>query len=154
MATFMANASNIERKWYVIDAANKPMGRTATVAATLLRGKHKATYTPHADCGDFVIVINADKAILTGNKLEKKYYRHHTGWVGHLKEVKYSILMNKNPEFAYELAGKPRSSDFECSREETRSEDFASTRARLIRTPLSNPKFGTLTKEERKNVRI
>lgn len=106
MATFMANASNIERKWYVIDAANKPMGRTATVAATLLRGKHKATYTPHADCGDFVIVINADKAILTGNKLEKKYYRHHTGWVGHLKEVKYSTLMNKNPEFAYELAVK------------------------------------------------
>ena len=106
MATFMANASNIERKWYVIDAANKPMGRTATVAATLLRGKHKATYTPHADCGDFVIVINADKAILTGNKLEKKYYRHHTGWVGHLKEVKYSTLRNKNPEFAYELAVK------------------------------------------------
>ena len=71
MATFMANASNIERKWYVIDAANKPMGRTATVAATLLRGKHKATYTPHADCGDFVIVINADKAILTGTNSKR-----------------------------------------------------------------------------------
>lgn len=106
MATFMANASNIERKWYIVDAADKPMGRTATVVAALLRGKHKATFTPHVDCGDFVIVINADKAILTGNKAEKKYYRHHTGWVGGLKEVKYSTLMAKNPEFAYELAVK------------------------------------------------
>ena len=98
MATFMANASNIERKWYVIDAANKPMGRTATVAATLLRGKHKATYTPHADCGDFVIVINADKAILTGNKLEKKYYRHHSGYIGGLKEITLKRLLETKPE--------------------------------------------------------
>lgn len=106
MATFMANAGNIERKWFVVDAANKPLGRVADKVAALLRGKHKATYTPHVDCGDHVIVINADKVILTGNKLEQKYYRHHTGWVGGLKEVKYGILMDKNPEFAMELAVK------------------------------------------------
>lgn len=102
----MANPGNIERKWYVIDAANKPLGRVADKAAILLRGKHKATYTPHQDCGDHVIIINAEKAILTGAKAEQKYYRHHTGWVGGLKEVKYGILMDKNPEFAMELAVK------------------------------------------------
>ncbi len=106
MSTFMANPGNIERKWYVIDAADKPLGRVADKAAVLLRGKHKATYTPHQDCGDHVIIINAEKVILTGNKLEQKYYRHHTGWVGGLKEVKYGVLMNKNPEFAMELAVK------------------------------------------------
>ena len=106
MSTFMANAGNITRSWYVVDAANKPMGRVAAEVAKLLRGKHKATYTPHVDCGDHVIVINVEKSILTGNKLEKKYYRHHTGWVGGLKEVKYGILMQKNPEFAFELAVK------------------------------------------------
>lgn len=106
MSTFMANPSNIERKWYIIDAANKPLGRVADKAAILLRGKHKATYTPHQDCGDHVIIINAEKAILTGAKAEQKYYRHHTGWVGGLKEVKYGILMDKNPEFAMELAVK------------------------------------------------
>ncbi len=102
----MANPGNIERKWYIIDAANKPLGRVADKAAVLLRGKHKATYTPHQDCGDHVIIINAEKAILTGAKAEQKYYRHHTGWVGGLKEVKYGILMDKNPEFAMELAVK------------------------------------------------
>lgn len=106
MATFMANASNIERKWYVVDAADKPMGRVATEVAKLLRGKHKATYTPHVDCGDFVIVINAAKSVLTGKKPVQKYYRHHTGWIGGLKEVQYSTLMEKNPEFAFELAVK------------------------------------------------
>ena len=84
MSTFMANPGNIERKWYIIDAANKPLGRVADKAAILLRGKHKATYTPHQDCGDHVIIINAEKAILTGAKAEQKYYRHHTGWVGGL----------------------------------------------------------------------
>lgn len=102
----MANPGNIERKWYIIDAANKPLGRVADKAAVLLRGKHKATYTPHQDCGDHVVIINAEKAILTGAKAEQKYYRHHTGWVGGLKEVKYGILMDKNPEFAMELAVK------------------------------------------------
>ena len=89
MSTFMAKAETVERKWYVLDAAGKPLGRTAAPAAMLLRGKHKAEFTPHVDCGDFVIVINADKAVLTGKKLTQKYYRHHTGWVGGLKEVQY-----------------------------------------------------------------
>ena len=106
MSTFMANPGNIERKWYVIDAADKPLGRVADKAAALLRGKHKATYTPHQDCGDHVIIINAEKVVLTGAKLEQKYYRHHTGWIGGLKEVKYGIVMEKNPEFAMELAVK------------------------------------------------
>ncbi len=106
MATFMANAGNVTRKWWIVDAAGKPMGRVAADVAALLRGKHKVTFTPHTDCGDFVIVVNADKSVLTGNKLEQKYYRHHTGWVGHLKEVKYKTLMEKNPEFAFEKAVK------------------------------------------------
>ena len=93
MSTFMAKAENVERKWYVLDAAGKPLGRTAATAAMLLRGKHKTTFTPHVDCGDFVIIVNADKAVLTGKKLTQKYYRHHTGWVGGLKEVQYKSLM-------------------------------------------------------------
>ena len=106
MSTFMANKGNIERKWYVLDAAGKPLGKTAATAAVLLRGKHKPEYTPHADCGDFVIVINAEKAVLTGKKLDQKYYRHHTGWVGGLKEVKYRTLMQTKPELAVQLAVK------------------------------------------------
>ena len=106
MSTTMANASTVERKWYIIDAAGKPMGKTAALAADLLRGKLKTTYTPHVDCGDFVIVINAEKAVLTGKKLEQKYYRHHSGWIGGLKEVKYKELMEKKPELAMELAVK------------------------------------------------
>ena len=104
MSTFMANKGNIERKWYILDAAGKPLGKTAAVAATLLRGKHKPEYTPHADCGDFVIVINAEKAVLTGKKPEQKFYRHHTGWVGGLKEINYRLLMEKDPELAVKLA--------------------------------------------------
>ena len=106
MSTFMANKGNIERKWYILDAAGKPLGKTATVAATLLRGKHKPEYTPHADCGDFVIVINAEKAVLTGKKLDQKYYRTHSGWIGGLKEVKYRTLMQERPELAMKLAVK------------------------------------------------
>ncbi len=106
MSTTMANASTVERKWYIIDAAGKPMGKTAALAADLLRGKLKTTYTPHVDCGDFVIVINAEKAVLTGKKLEQKYYRRHSGWIGGLKEVKYKELMEKKPELAMELAVK------------------------------------------------
>ena len=104
MSTFMANKGNIERKWYVIDAAGKPLGKTAVAAATILRGKHKPEYTPHADCGDFVIVINADKAVLTGKKLEQKYYRTHSGYVGGLKETKSRLLMQNKPELAVRLA--------------------------------------------------
>ena len=106
MSTFMANKGNIVRNWYVLDAAGKPMGKTAALAADLLRGKRKPEYTPHADCGDFVIVINAEKAVLTGKKLEQKLYRHHTGWVGGLKEVKYRLLMQDKPEMAVQLAVK------------------------------------------------
>ena len=104
MSTFMANKGNIERKWYVIDAAGRPLGKTAVAAADLLRGKHKVTYTPHADCGDNVIIINAAKAELTGKKLEQKYYRTHSGWVGGLKETKYRILMQEKPELAMRVA--------------------------------------------------
>ena len=104
MSTFMANKGNIERKWYILDAAGKPLGKTAAAAATLLRGKHKPEYTPHADCGDFVIVINAEKAVLTGKKLDQKYYRTHSGYVGGLKETKYRKLMQDKPELAMKLA--------------------------------------------------
>ena len=104
MSTFMANKGNIERKWYILDAAGKPLGKTAALAATLLRGKHKPEYTPHADCGDFVIVINAEKAVLTGKKLDQKYYRTHSGYVGGLKETKYRKLMQDKPELAMKLA--------------------------------------------------
>ncbi len=104
MSTFMANKGNIERKWYILDAAGKPLGKTATVAATLLRGKHKPEYTPHADCGDFVILINAETAVLTGKKLDEKYYRTHSGYVGGLKETKYRKLMQDKPELAMKLA--------------------------------------------------
>ena len=104
MSTFMANKGNITRKWYVIDAAGKPLGKTAAAAADLLRGKLKPEYTPHADCGDFVIIINAEKAVLTGKKLEQKYYRTHSGWVGGLKEVQYRTLMKEKPELAMKVA--------------------------------------------------
>ena len=106
MSTFMAKAENVQRKWYIVDAANKPLGRVAVKVADLLRGKGKPEFTPHVDCGDHVIVINAEKAVLTGNKLEKKFYRRHTGFVGGLKEVKYATLMSSRPEKAMELAVK------------------------------------------------
>ena len=104
MSTFMANAATIERKWFVIDAADKPMGKTAVAAADILRGKNRPEFTPHADCGQFVIIINADKAVLTGRKLEQKFYAHHSGYISGLKKVYYKELMAKKPEFAMELA--------------------------------------------------
>lgn len=104
MSTYMAKAGEVDRKWYVIDAAGKPLGRVAVVAADLLRGKNKPTYTPHVDCGDHVIIINCGEAVLTGKKLEQKSWYRHTGWIGHLKEVKYSTLMAQRPEKAMELA--------------------------------------------------
>ena len=106
MSTFMAKKETIERRWFVIDAQGKPLGRTAVKAATILRGKHRPEFTPHADCGEFVIIINAAKATLSGKKLEQKFYRHHTGYIGGLKEVNYKTLMNTRPEFAMELAVK------------------------------------------------
>ena len=104
MSTFMANKGNIVRKWYILDAAGKPLGKTAAAAAVLLSGKHKPEYTPHADCGDYVVIVNAEKAVLTGKKLEQKYYRRHSGWVGGLKETKYRLLMQQKPELAMQLA--------------------------------------------------
>lgn len=104
--TFMAKAGEVERKWYVIDAAGQPLGRVASQAAALLRGKHKPTYTPNVDCGDFVIVINAKDAQLTGNKLLQKKYYHHSGYPGGLKEVSYGDLMQNKPAFVMERAIK------------------------------------------------
>ena len=104
MSTFMANKANIERKWYILDAAGKPLGKTAVRAADLLRGKNKTTFTPPADCGDNVIIINAGKAVLTGKKGEQKIYRTHSGWVGGLKETPYRILMQEKPEVAMRVA--------------------------------------------------
>ena len=106
MSTFMAKAQEVERKWYIIDAEGKPLGRVAAAAANILRGKHRPEYTPHVDCGEFVIVINAGKAVLTGKKLDQKFYYRHTGWVGGLKAVKYSKLMAEKPEFAMTKAIK------------------------------------------------
>lgn len=106
MSTFMAKAETIERKWYVIDAADKPLGRTAVTAANILRGKHRPEFTPHVDCGEFVIIINAEKAILTGKKLEQKYYHRHSGYIGGLKSIQYKTLMATKPELAMELAVK------------------------------------------------
>ena len=102
----MAKAETIERRWFVIDAANKPLGKTAVAAANILRGKHRPEFTPHVDCGEFVIIINASKAVLTGNKLEDKYYHHHSGYIGGLKSIQYKKLMATRPEMAMELAVK------------------------------------------------
>ena len=104
MSTFMANSGNITRKWYILDAEGKSLGRVAAQAAVILRGKHKPTFTPNADCGDHVIIINAAKAVSTGKKLENKFLRWHTGWIGGLKEIKYKTLMEVNPEKAMTVA--------------------------------------------------
>ena len=106
MSTYMAKVETVERKWYVIDAAGKPLGRVAVAAANILRGKHRPEFTPNVDCGEFVIIINADKAVLTGKKLTQKYYRRHSGYIGGLKEVQYKTLMATRPELAMELAVK------------------------------------------------
>ena len=104
MATFMANPATVERKWYVIDAEGKALGRVATQVALMLRGKHKPTFTPHVDTGDYIIVVNTDKIILTGRKLDEKIYYHHTGYPGGLKETKYRDLMATKSEFALKKA--------------------------------------------------
>ena len=96
--TYSIKKSEIERKWYIIDAANKPLGRVATEAAKLLRGKHKPTYTPNLDVGDNVIIINCSKVVLTGKKLDQKIYRHHSGYIGGMKETTARELLNKSPE--------------------------------------------------------
>jgi len=104
--TYSIKKNEIERKWYIIDAAEKPLGRVATEAAKLLRGKHKPTYTPNLDTGDHVIILNCDKVVLTGKKLDQKMYRHHSGYVGGMKEVPARVMMENNPEKAMMLAIK------------------------------------------------
>lgn len=100
MKTYMANAQTVEKKWYVVDAAGVPLGRLATRVASVLRGKHKPTYTPNVDCGDFVIVVNTDKVVLTGKKAEDKYYRYHTGYIGGLKEIPYKKMLEEKSDLA------------------------------------------------------
>ena len=104
--TYSIKKNEIEKKWYVIDAANKPLGRVATEAAKLLRGKHKTTFTPNLDVGDHVIIINCKDVILTGNKLNQKVYRHHSGYIGGMKEVSAKDMLANNPEKAMMLAIK------------------------------------------------
>ena len=106
MSTYMPKAGDISREWYVLDADGRTLGEVAAEAATLLRGKHKPTFAPHADCGDNVIVINAEKVVLTGNKLEQKMYYHHTGYIGNMKKVQYKTLMAEKPEFVVKKAVK------------------------------------------------
>ncbi|AUN12888.1 50S ribosomal protein L13 [[Clostridium] sordellii] len=98
MKSYIAKPADVQRKWYVVDAEGKTLGRMATEIATILRGKHKPTFTPHVDGGDFVVVVNADKVVLTGKKLDQKMYRYHTGYVGGLKEITYREMMEKKPE--------------------------------------------------------
>jgi len=106
MKTFMAKAEEVKRKWYVVDAEGKPLGRLASEVAKILRGKHKPEYTPHVDTGDHVIVLNAEKVVLTGKKLDQKFYRHYSGYPGGMKEISYRHFMAKKPEKAVELAIK------------------------------------------------
>lgn len=106
MSTFMKNPQDVERKWYIVDAAEKPLGKVAVQAATILMGKHRPDYTPHVDCGDCVVVINAGKVILTGKKATDKFHRHHTGHIGGLKEISYGELLEKDPERLMKIAIK------------------------------------------------
>lgn len=117
MSTYMPKSGDIVRKWYVLDAAGKPLGRVAAEAAVLLRGKHKSQFAPHTDCGDHVIIINAEKVVLTGNKLDQKMYYHHTGYIGNMKKVKYSTLMRTKPTFVVEKAVKGMIPDTTIGRE-------------------------------------
>lgn len=106
MATYMAKKETVTRGWYVLDAAGKSLGIVAAKAATILNGKHRPEYTPHVDCGEFVVIVNASKAVLTGKKLTQKHYYHHSGYIGGLKSVSYKTLMATKPELAMELAVK------------------------------------------------
>ena len=106
MSTTLAKTETVERKWYVLDAAGKPLGRTAVIAANLLRGKHKVDFTPNVDCGDYVIIVNTDKAVLTGKKAEQKKYYRVSGWIGGLKETKARIMMENRSDYAMQVAVK------------------------------------------------
>ena len=120
MSTTMPKVETIDRKWYVLDAEGQSLGRVAAKAAHILRGKHKPTFAPHCDCGDHVIIINCAKAVLTGKKLEKKFYRWHTGWIGGLKEIKYADLMKNTPEKAMMIAVKGMLTDTTLGRTQLR----------------------------------
>lgn len=104
MSTTMPNVKEIQRTWYILDAAGKPLGRVAAQAAAILRGKNKPTFAPNVDCGDHVIIINCDQAVLTGKKLEQKYFYWHTGWIGGLKKIQYKDMMEKNADRAMYIA--------------------------------------------------
>ena len=147
--TFMAKKEAVERKWYVVDAAGKPLGRVASQVASVLRGKNKPTFTPHVDTGDFVIVINCDKVVLTGKKLDQKMYVRRSPRPGHLKQTKYGKLMAERSDFAMMKAVKgmlPTTVSAEkCSR------SFAFTRARNTSTRLNSPKCWRWTKEGMNN---
>ena len=106
MSTYMAKPETVERRWFVIDAAGKPLGKTAVKAADILRGKHRPEFTPHVDCGEFVIIVNASQAVLTGKKLDQKFYRTHSGYIGGLKETPYRQIMKNRPELAVREAHK------------------------------------------------
>lgn len=106
MTSTMAKKETVQRNWYILDAAGKPLGRTAVIAANLLRGKHKVDFTPNVDCGDYVIIINTDKAVLTGNKGEQKLYRRVSGWIGGLKETKARIMMENRSDYAMQVGVK------------------------------------------------
>ena len=104
MKTYMAKAEDVQRKWYVVDADGATLGRLASQVASVLRGKNKPIFTPHVDTGDYVIILNADKIVLTGKKLDQKVYYHHSGYAGGLKETVYRRLINEKPEFAVKHA--------------------------------------------------
>ncbi len=131
MSTYMPKAGDITRSWYLIDAEGQTLGKVATKAADLLRGKHKPTFVPHMDCGDHVIIVNADKIVLTGKKLEQKMYYHHTGYIGNMKQVKYSTLLAKKPEFVMTKAVKGMIPDTTIGRQ-------ALTRLRVYAGPEHN----------------
>ncbi len=131
MSTYMPKAGDITRNWYLIDAEGQTLGKVATKAADLLRGKHKPTFAPHMDCGDHVIIINCDKIVLTGKKLEQKMYYHHTGYIGNMKQVKYSTLLAKKPEFVMTKAVKGMIPDTTIGRQ-------ALTRLRVYAGPEHN----------------
>ena len=131
MSTYMPKAGDITRNWYLIDAEGQTLGKVATKAADLLRGKHKPTFVPHMDCGDHVIIVNCDKIVLTGKKLEQKMYYHHTGYIGNMKQVKYSTLLAKKPEFVMTKAVKGMIPDTTIGRQ-------ALTRLRVYAGPEHN----------------
>ena len=106
MKSYIAKPADVQRKWYIVDAEGKTLGRLATEIATVLRGKHKVTFTPHVDGGDFVVVVNAEKVVLTGKKLDQKFYRHHSGYPGGLKETSARVMMAEKPERAMMIAVK------------------------------------------------